>query len=261
MKTSNLKSAELVQDKKKRMYHIGLSPKDIHPFILLCGDVNRPAKVAERFSKIRYRGESREFRTISGTYKGIPVTAMSSGIGPSAIEIVLTEIAQIIKNPVIIRIGTCGAFQKEILNGDLVISAAAYRLEDTSLKMVDPGYPANAHHRIVSALEQAAIKRRVRYHVGITATSSGFFAGQGRSVGGFVPADKDFVGRLNRLNVKNCEMESSTIFTMATIKGWKSGTVCAVVANRIRNQFISPAEYPKAEARAIDVALESLVYL
>lgn len=253
-----LRSAELVQDAQKRMYHLGVRPQDISPVILLCGDVNRPERVAKRFEKIRYRGQNREYVTISGMYRGRAVTAMSSGIGPSSIEIVMTELAQISKNPTIIRIGTCGGFQKHVRCGDVVISTAAYRMEDTSLKLVEPGYPAVAHYQLVSALERAARKRKVRHHVGITATSSGFFAGQGRAVAGFEPRESNFVSKLERLNILNCEMESSTIFTMAAIKGWRAAAICAVVANRVRNEFISPAGYEKAEAAAIDVALASL---
>jgi uridine phosphorylase len=61
--------------------------------------------------------------------------------------------------------------------------------------------------------------------------------------------------------VANFEMESSTLFTLASLAGLRAGTVCAVYANRPAGTFISPDAKPAAEARAIEVGLETIDFL
>jgi len=60
-----------------------------------------------------------------------------------------------------------------------------------------------------------------------------------------------------RMNVANFEMESSTLFTLATLKGFRASTVCAVYANRPRGTFIGPDTKKKAEKNCIIAGLEA----
>ena len=70
----------------------------------------------------------------------------------------------------------------EIRIGDLIVSIGAVRLENTTDWYVMPGFPAIAHRDVVWALEAACRDLGVRYHVGLTATASGFYAPQGRAM-------------------------------------------------------------------------------
>ena len=88
-------------------------------------------------------------------------------------------------NPTFIRIGSCGALQRDIELGDLVISTGSVRLETTTNWFVHEGYPAVASYEAVLALEEAATRLGYRHHVGITATAPGFFGAQGRPIRSF----------------------------------------------------------------------------
>jgi uridine phosphorylase len=117
-----------------------------------------------------------------GVYMGVKVSAISSGIGPGAMSIVVNEAADIgVKT--FIRVGSCGSLREDIKCGDLIISSAAVRLDGTSDCYVMPEYPAVADYEVLLALIEAAESIGVRYHVGVTATASDFYAGQARVAG------------------------------------------------------------------------------
>lgn len=253
----DITGSEIVETESKRQYHIDLAPGEVAPFILLVGDPARASFVKDFFDKdsVRVFRTNREFITFTGTYKSLPVSVMSTGIGPSNIEIALIELSRIVEPSIIIRVGSCGALKPEMELGDPVISSGAVRLEDTSLRFVDESYPSIAHHEAVLALIEAA--KDEKYHVGITAATSGFYGAQGREVPGFPVQDPELPDRLARRNVINFEMESSTMFTLSSLKGWRSGTICTVYANRPKGSFIRDDQKVGAMNKIVQIALDA----
>lgn len=240
-----------------RQYHIGLGKGELADTILLAGDPARAVKAARRFDSIELKRTNREFVTVTGRWKGLRLSVMSTGIGPDNTEIAVIEIAQIVKRPTFVRIGSCGALQKNIGLGDLVVSTGAVRLENTSTYFVPEGYPAVAHHEVVEALIEACRRSGVPFHVGLTATAPGFYGAQCRDVPGFPPRNPRLIDELARLNVLNCEMEASALFTLAAMRGWLAGAVCAVYAHRPSGRFVSHAAKGQAEARCIEAGMEA----
>lgn len=252
---SRIRSAERVSDAKGRQYHIGVAPGEAAPRILLCGDPKRAERVAGLFEKVRCERRNREYVTLTGTYRGLDVTVMGTGIGPDNIEIAVVELAQVVKNPTFLRIGSCGALRKGVRLGDLVVSTGAVRLENTSTFFVPESYPAVAHYEAVVALLSAAAALGHRAHAGLTATAPGFYGAQSRRVPGFEPRYADLPGSLAKLGVVNFEMEVSALLTLASVGGFRAGAVCAVYAQRAANRFISPEEKDRAELDCIRTGL------
>lgn len=249
------KSAEIVSDSQGRQYHIGLSPGEVAPYILLCGDPARARRVANYFDTAQKPVANREYLTITGKYKNIPLTVMATGMGPDNTEIAFVELSQIVKNPAFIRIGSSGALKKGIELGDLVISTGAVRFENTSTAFVFEGYPALANYEIVIALLEAARAKKFSHYLGLTATAQGFYGAQARKVPGFPPRDPDLPQKLESMNVLNLEMESSCLFTLAALSCARAGTVCAIYANRHKNEFIDHETKDAAEGRCIETGL------
>lgn len=243
------------------MYHIGLSRGDVAPFILLCGDPARVKKVSAFFDEAGEPKTYREYVTVTGRYKGIPISVMATGIGPDNTEIAVVELSQIVNDPTLIRIGTCGALQDGMKIGDIAISSSALRLENTSTYFVHEGFPAVAHHEVVLALLTAAGKEDAKYHLGITATAPGFYGAQGRKTPFFTPRNTELTNELSAMNVINMEMEASTLFTLASLAGWRAGTVCGVIAERKINKFTDKEMLHKAEMSAIKTALGAVEIL
>ena len=241
-----------------RQYHCDLQRGDLAEHILLVGDPGRVAKVAARWESVDFERSNREITTATGTYRGMPISCMSTGMGTDNVEIVLAEVMEITDAPALIRVGSSGALQPEIALGDLVISTGAVRLENTTDFYVHPGFPAVAHRDVVWALEQACRELEIPYHVGLTATASGFYAPQGRAMRTLPVRYPELADELRRQRVANLEMESSALFVLAHLAGLRSGTVCAAYAQRTDGTFLEGAAKEAAEARCIDAGLAGI---
>lgn len=244
-----------------RQYHIGLGPGEVAEYILLPGDQDRTTRIAERFDSIELQHRHREFASATGTYRGLRVSVISTGIGTDNVEIVLAEILAITERPTFVRVGSCGALQPEMGIGDLAISTGAVRLESTTSYFVHDGYPAVAHHEATLALIEAAESLGHRYHVGLTATAPGFFGAQGRPIPQLPIRYPDLAEDMARERVMNFEMEASALLVLATLARCRAGVVCAVYANRTTGQFVEGSTKDAAEAACIETGLESLLVM
>ena len=242
----------------ERQYHIGLAPGELAEYILLPGDPDRPARVAPLLESVELEHRHREFTTITGSYRGQRVSIVSTGIGTDNVEIVVAEILAITQRPTFIRVGSCGALQPEMELGDLVITTGAVRLETTSAWFVHDGYPAVAHYEAVLALLEAANGLGHRTHLGITATSPGFFGAQGRPIPQLPIRYPDLAEDMARQRVMNFEMEASALLVLAGLAACRAGVVCAVYAQRSTGQFVEGAQKEAAEAACVETGLESL---
>ena len=241
-----------------RQYHIGLERGEVAEYVLLVGDPGRVAKVASRWDGIELERSNREITTATGTYRGMRVTCMSTGMGTDNVEIVVAEVMEITDAPALIRIGSSGALQPEIALGDLIVSIGAVRLENTTDFYVHPGFPAVAHRDVVWALEAACRELGYPHHVGLTATASGFYAPQGRAMRTLPVRYPELADELRRQRVANLEMESSALFVLAHLAGLRSGTICAAYAQRTDGTFLEGAAKEAAEARCIDAGLAGI---
>ncbi|MEM2878965.1 MAG: nucleoside phosphorylase [Candidatus Bathyarchaeia archaeon] len=238
----------------EKQYHIACKKGDLAEYLLVPGDPDRVPKIAKFWDSAREVSCHREFRSATGTYKGVPLSALSSGIGPACMSIVVNE-ASAIGVHTFIRVGSSGAIQESIACGDLIISSAAVRLDGTSNCYVMPEYPAVANYEVLLALVEAAEALGIcNYHVGITATTSDFYAGQNRPT---KTQTSHVLPVLQKAGVLNFEMETATLFTLANLYGLRAGAICAVYANRCTGEFKPGA----GEENAIKVANEAVKIL
>jgi uridine phosphorylase len=237
-----------------KQYHIACRKGDLAEFLLVPGDPDRVPKIAGFWDSAKEISCHREFRSFTGEYKGVPISALSSGIGPACISIVVNEASRLGVHT-FIRVGSTGAIQKDINCGDVIISSAAVRLDCTSNCYIMPEYPAVASYEVMLALIEAAEGLGIsNYHVGITATAADFYAGQNRlSVKGWSSRMEDLLPTLQKAGVLNFEMETATLYTLASLYGLRAGSICAVYANRYTNEFKPEA----GEDNAMEIANEA----
>ena len=255
-------SAQIVKTETGKQYHIGCAPGDVAERILLVGDPARAEKVASRFESVTCRRAHREYVTITGVYKGAPLTVTATGIGTDNTEIAFVELSQCVENATLLRVGSSGALRPGIELGDLVISTGAVRMEATSTYFVPEGYPAVPHHEVILALLEAAREVDDRQvHAGLTATACGFYGAQGRQVPGFPPRYPDLPAQLGKLGVCNMEMEASLLFTLGQVRGLRTGAVCAIYANRGADTFVNTDLKDAAESAAIECGLRAMEVL
>jgi uridine phosphorylase len=254
-------SATLPADEDNRQYSIDLAPGELAENIILVGDPARVLTIAQLLDEKHFQHQNREFLTVTGVYNDLPVSILSTGIGQSSTEIAVLEAMQITKKPTFIRVGTCGGIQADVQPGDFVISTASVRMEEVSTLYVYPGYPAVAHYDVVEALKQQTRKLDYKTHIGITASTSSFYAGQARYLPNMPQLNTDVIEKLRDMKVLNFEMESSIIFTLASLNQCKAGCICIVVGNRDQDSFIDYALMPELQQTTAKIVLDAMVSL
>ncbi len=108
------------------------------------------------------------------------------------------------------------------------------------------------------ALITAADQLRFAFHLGLTASTSGFFGAQGREVAGLKARDPGVIERLASWNVLNMEMESSTHFTLGTLAAVRTGMISLVYSNRVKGEWMDDLERIAGDKAAERVGLEAV---
>jgi uridine phosphorylase len=257
-------TSPIPKNARGRFYHLDCAPGELAPYILTCGDPDRAQRIARRLTRVDMRRKNREFLTYTGIYQHVPVSVMATGIGAPASAIAVVEAANCVAPLTFIRLGTCGALQRDIEVGDLVITESAWREENTTHAYAPSDFVPQAAPAIVAALKEAAEVLKVPHHLGLTCTTADFYAGQGRVAPGFPASDPHKVARLSRAGVLNLEMEMSVYLALAAVSTYpiRAGGACLVLNNRITGQGVTSAyARRRAERRLIDVGLRALAIL
>jgi uridine phosphorylase len=237
-------------------YHLEVTSDDVADSVLLPGDPGRVETITETWDDAAVVADHREYRTATGTHEETPISVTSTGIGSPGAAIAVEELARAGVDTMI-RVGSCGAIQPETDIGDLIITSGAVRQEGTSDEYIREDYPAVADHAVVAALAAAAEELGYDYHVGLTASTDSFYAGQSREgFGGYRGRDSEAkIEELRRANVLNFEMEASAILTLANIYGLRGGAVCTVYADRTTGEFEVTGEQRAARTASKAVSL------
>ena len=183
-------------------------------YAILPGDPARLDRVAAQLESVRELAYNREFRSLTGTYKGVPVLAVSTGIGGSSAGICVEELHNIGVEAAI-RIGSCGALQKGIALGDLILGCGAIRDDGASKAYVHPEYPAVADYQLLGLCVDAAKAIGCPYHVGIIHSHESFYHEEN-------DAESAYWSRKGALGA---DMESAALFTIGRLRGMKTASI------------------------------------
>ena len=218
-------------------YHLKLAPGDVAPYVLLPGDPGRVPLVASLWDESHEVASNREYVTFTGTYRGVPISCTSTGIGCPSTAIAMEELARV-GATTFVRIGTCGTFQDRVRNGDIAIFDSAARYDGTSRLYAPLEFPAVADHEIVDASIAAGEALGYPFHVGTTRSADTFYAMHPRPGSSFndywQSSWRDHFEDLKRMNVIAAEMEASVILVLARIWGLRAGGIAVVLDNVLR---------------------------
>ena len=283
--------SELIINQDGSVFHLHLRPDQLTDRIILVGDPARVNIVAEHFDTRDFEVSSREFHTIGGTYKGKPIMCLSHGIGPDNIDIVINELDALAnidfatrevkdthRQLTMVRIGTSGALQPELIVGTSVIAEKAIgfdgvlnyyagRNEVADLEFEKAfcehtawnplwakPYVVDADKSLVDQIGQNDMVR------GNTISAVGFYGPQGRELRlplanpGLNQSIEEF--RFNGRKVTNYEMESAPLQGLGRLMGHRAMTVCSIIANRMRHD-VTP-NYKTAIRDLISTVLERI---
>lgn len=220
-------------DEQQRQYHIALKEGDVGRYVLLPGDPKRCEKIAKYFDDAKLVGDNREYVTYTGYLNGEKVSVCSTGIGGPSAAIAIEELANIGADT-FIRVGTSGAMQIEVMNGDSIIATGAIRMEGTSKEYAPIEFPAVANIEVTNALIKAADTLKYPKHVGIVHCKDSFY-GQNAPEG--MPTEADLLYKWNawtKLGTLCSEMESAALFTVASFRKVRCGSILLSVHNQAR---------------------------
>lgn len=248
----------------------GLEPGQTAGHVFLCGDPARVERIASHFDEAREVCRVREYRVVTGSRAGVPLSAASTGIGAPSTAILLEELVKL-GGHTFVRVGNSGGLAPDLALGDLVVTTGAVRDDGTSRSYVVPEYPAVAHHEVVAALLAAGAARGAACRPGITWSLDAFYArnavlGQdgamaSMSVGGYWTRDHaERIADMRAARVQNCEMESGVLLTLAGIFGVRAGCICVVSD---RTPWPGPAEIDldRNMETCIEVAVDAMLRL
>lgn len=224
---------------------------DLADRALVVGDPGRAARVAELLDDARQLTANREYHVYSGTYKGVPVTVASHGVGAAGAAVCFEELARggVTR---IIRSGTAGGIQAEVVDGAIVVATGAVRADGVSHQLVPTEFPAIATPELTIALRAAAETTGLKVHTGIVLTGDMFYPSE-------VVTGIDH-HMWQRAGVVAVEMEASALFVIASLHGIEAGAVFAIDGNPLNAADAAMDGYdPYREivTQAVDGALTS----
>ena len=260
--------SELIINPDGSAFHLHLKPEQLADKVILVGDPGRVATVAEHFETKECEVENREFKSVTGIYKGKRITVQSTGIGCDNIDIVVNELDALAnidfntreekqehRQLTIVRIGTCGGLQQNTPVGTFIASVKSIGFDgllnfyagrnevcDLEFEKVFTEYmnwsPQLGAPYVVDAdpelIERLAQNDMVR---GVTIACGGFYGPQGRELRIPLadPKQNEKVEAFERdgLRITNFEMESSAVAGLSLLLGHKAMTCCMVIANRL----------------------------
>ncbi|MGB9630917.1 MAG: nucleoside phosphorylase [Candidatus Methanodesulfokora sp.] len=231
--------------------HLGVSRGEVAERVLIPGDPDRAKIISDFLSERKPIGGRRCFNGFTGRYKDREISVMPTHMGGPSAAIAVEELIRA-GAKYLIRVGTCGAVQKDVEVGDLIIALSAVPDDGTSRSYVnfEPFCPT-ASFKVVNAIIKAAELEKVRYHVGVVRSSDAFYA-----------EDPDTIKKWERRGILAFEMEDAAIFTVAMLRGINAGAIHLVNGNLVRGVQFAPEDELKGHLeKAIRVALEAACML
>lgn len=233
----------------KEPFHLRARPGDVAEKVIAVGDPGRARLIAENLlSEPRLVSENRGYLTYTGHYGGCRVTVATHGIGAPSAAIVFEELAMLGART-IVRLGTCGGLRSEVQPGEVVVAeGAAYRPGGT-LDMYAPStcFPAAPTPELTVALAEEIAGEGVRVHRGLVASSDAFHS------------EEEYLEPWSRLGLVAVEMECATLFTVARIRGLRSGAALVVVDNLATGSYLGDPDISPVVLRAARGILRALV--
>ena len=282
--------SELIINGDGSAFHIHLRPEELADNVILVGDPGRVDMVAEHLQDIEFRHQSREFVSVTGKFRGVRMTVLSTGIGTDNIDIVMNEldalanvdfaerrVKSVRKSLNILRIGTSGAIQPDVPLGSFVFSRISVGCDGLlnwyagrdEIALADYEEAFKAHvgwdrHLPDPYFVRAGARMTELFSgvtiPGMTISASGFYGPQGRVLR--MPlAMPDMLEKFESFSydgqrITNFEMEGSAIAGIAAHLGHNAGTVCAIIAHRYLHS--SNTDYKPVVRSLIGLALDRL---
>ncbi|KAF9147812.1 hypothetical protein BG015_010492 [Linnemannia schmuckeri] len=301
----SMSNANFPMDAEGRTYHVGIKRGELANRIITVGDPARAIVLSRSldgadpsvktispnlFSHASHRG----FLTITGRYKGTPVSIVAIGMGVSMMDFFVRECRAVVDGPmVMIRLGSCGSLSDAKV-GDICVPSSSYLVQrnydyfadDSSSSSASPyilSKKFDADPEVIATLVKNMSAQLGDNHVwkGINATADSFYSSQGRQDENFVDNNQELFTELVKHEPETLTLEMETFLlyhlartsTVAPLKeesrlkanatsnkhSIRAGACMMVFAQRKSNEFISKEDVARVEPIAGKAVFDSLV--
>ncbi|MRX72897.1 purine-nucleoside phosphorylase [Bacillus lacus] len=229
--------------------HIGAKEGEIAESILLPGDPLRAKYIAETFLEdIHCYNEVRGMLGYTGTYKGRKLSVQGTGMGVPSISIYVNELISSYNVQNLIRVGTCGAIQKDVKVRDVILAMSSST--DSQMNRIAFGgidYAPTANFDLLKKAYDAGTEKGLKMKVGNVFTADQFYN------------EDSQLERLARYGVLAVEMETTALYTLASKFDRNALSVLTVSDHILTGEETTAEERQSTFNEMIEVALEAAI--
>lgn len=229
--------------------HNSAQKGDFAKTVLMPGDPLRAKYIADTFlDEPRLVNNVRGIQGYTGTYKGVPVSVMASGMGMPSIGIYSYELFTEYDVDNIIRVGSAGAMRADMELGSVVAGMGACTNSDFASQYELGGtYAPICDYELLSAAVESAKELGVKMPVGNIFSSDTFYDAAGRN------------DRFRKMGVLAVEMEAAGLYCTAAYTGKRALAICSISDNLVTGEELSPDERQTTFTNMMKIALEAAV--
>lgn len=245
----------MTNNEDKRAWYLRCAPADVAPRAVLVGDRGRVLIAAKMLDDPQLLNEDRGLTTVTGRWKGTPITVSAFGMGAAIAAVVLHELVSVGVRSVV-RLGTAMAVGPTEL-GDLVLADSALRGEATSGTYVPAGYPAAPDLDLTLVLRERSQASGRPVRLGMIASYDGFYSElfADETIPGSTAVD---IAGLERLGVVGLDMESSAVLAVGRALGVRSAALCLASVDGRTHQKLDDVERVEAEQDLLVAGFDGL---
>ena len=229
--------------------HISASKGDFAPSVLLPGDPLRAKHIADSFLEDVTRvNQVRNMLGFTGSYQGIPISVMGTGMGIPSASIYATELVNEYDVERLIRVGSCGAVTSKVDVRDVILAIGA--CTDSLVNRTRYGgldFAATADYWLLQAAVEASSVKGVRVKVGNVHSADLFYN-----------PDAAAFDRMESMGVLAVEMEAAGLYGVAAEKGARALTICTVSDHIRTGEATSSDERQQTFNEMVEIALEAI---
>ncbi len=229
--------------------HIGAREEQVAETVLLPGDPLRAKYIAETFLEgAELYNEVRNMFGYTGTYKGKRISVQGTGMGVPSISIYVTELMQTYHAKQLIRVGTCGAIQKDVNVRDVILAMTAST--DSKMNRIIFGgvdYAPTANFDLLKKAYDTGADRGLKLKVGNVLTADLFYN------------DHAELEKWANYQILAIEMETAALYTLAAKFDRKALSILTVSDHILTGEITTAQERQTTFNEMIEVALEAAI--
>lgn len=229
--------------------HINATPADFAPTVLMPGDPLRAKFIAETYlENPRLVNNVRGIHGYTGTYQGVPVSVMASGMGMPSIGIYSYELFNFFDVKTIIRVGSAGALNENIHVRDIVLGMGACTNAAFASQYGLPGtFAPIANYSVLRTCADIADEMGLSTHVGNLLSSDTFYADNGAEAN----------AAWAKMGVMAIEMEAAALYMNAARCGKQALAICTVSDHIVTGEATTAEERQNSFTQMMELALKT----